>query len=92
MSIDVESFMLSDGVDPREHCTTPRFVGSLAFQVASFRSRNCQVGYDPLPENPYHGNVWDTAGKHKFSRSIQRALLKEATWLVPLPNVAIVDD
>jgi hypothetical protein len=90
MSIDIEPFMLSDGVDPRVRCTTPKFAGSLAFQVASFRSRNFQVGYDPLPENPYHGNVWDPAGKHKFSRATQRALLKEATWLVPSPGVAIV--
>jgi hypothetical protein len=91
MSVDVEPFMIADGVDARRHVTTPQFVGSIALQVSSLRSRQLSVGHDPLPENKYHGAVWVKSGRPRLSRGNQRALLKEATWFVPIAGVALVD-
>jgi len=92
MSVDIEPFMIADGIDARRHVATPQFVGSIALRVSSLRSRQLLVGYDPLPENSYHGGVWGKSDKRKLSRGTQRALLKEATWFVVIDGVALVED
>jgi len=42
------------------------------------------VGFDPLPENPYHGEVWG-----KFTKAQQRRLQQLAVWFVAIPGVKL---
>jgi len=46
------------------------------------RQEGFQVGYDPVPHNAHHGEVWGafTGAKKKFLQRI-------AQWYVPLPGV-----
>jgi hypothetical protein len=91
LSVDIEQLMIEDKLDPVQQLKERNFLGSLVFEVNSFRSRNFFVGYDPLAENPYHGAVWqDAARNSKLTRGTKKALLREAAWLVPIASVLIV--
>ncbi len=82
MSVDLERLILEAGIDPRVFATTPRWIGSVYFEAGQIRSLGCRIGYDPSPDNPYHGEVW--LGASKASRSLQLA----AVWSVPIPEVS----
>jgi hypothetical protein len=90
MSVDIEQLMIKHGVTPAAHVQDRKFLGSIAFAVRSFRSRQFLVGCDPFAENPCHGAVWqDAARDSKFTRRTRKALLREATWSVPIENIPI---
>jgi hypothetical protein len=92
LSVDLEPFILADGVDPKRHVTTPKYMASIVLAVGSFRSRNFCVGYDPLDDNPYHGGVWqDAQCNSKLTKGVRKALLCEAQWLVPVPGIPVFD-
>jgi hypothetical protein len=40
------------------------------------------VGYDPLPDNAHHGEVWGI-----FSKGRQKKLLNSAQWFVEVDGV-----
>lgn len=89
LSIDVESFITAAGIDPKAHVTTPKHIASIVFNVDSFRTNRFLVGYDPLPENLYHGGVWEVKDTSKLTKGMRSKLLKEAEWFVPLPGVSV---
>jgi hypothetical protein len=92
LSVDLEPFILANGVDPKHHVTTPKFMASIALAVRSFRSRNFLVGYDPVKDNPYHGGVWQDAHRgSKLTRGVKKALLRESAWLVAVPGIPVTD-
>jgi hypothetical protein len=92
LSVDLESFILAEGVDPKRHVTTPKFMYSIVLAVGSFRSLNFYVGYDPLDDNPYHGGVWqDAQRRSKLTRGVKKALLRESKWLVAVPGMPVTD-
>lgn len=88
MSVDIEPFIVLDGLDPQQWVTSPRWIGSVKFTAGFLRNQQLLVGFDPLeeteaqPANPYHGGVWGS-----FSRGIQQALQSEAEWFVQIPDV-----
>lgn len=90
MSVDIEKLIIEDGIDPKKHVTTPRWMGSIRIQVSPIRDASCTVGYDPLPENPpepanpYHGGVWGN-----FNRTVQKAIRQASSWFVEIPEVDI---
>jgi hypothetical protein len=81
MSVDLERSIICAGIDPRAFVTTPQFMGSVWFTAGCLRSERLQVGFDPLPQNAHHGEVWGVKDKHK------RKLQKAAAWFVPIPGV-----
>ncbi len=81
MSVDLEKSILEAGHDPRVYVTTPRWMCSLIFRTGSLRDEGFLVGFDPLPDNPHHGEIWGD-----FSRSQQRKLKSMAKWYVPIPG------
>ena len=85
MSVDIELVIIELGQDPREFVTTPRFTGSVYFNAGFLRSVGLLVGYDPLPENAAHGEVWGN-----FSRGIQKQLRAAAIWYVEIDGVSLV--
>ncbi len=84
MSVDLEKLILEAGLDPRAYVNNPRWIGSVRFLAGSLRAEGFRVGYDPLPDNRFHGEVWGN-----FTGSKQRRLMKLCTWLVPIPDVVL---
>lgn len=82
MSVDLERSILEAGLNAKQFVTTPKFTGSVWFQASFLRSEDFQVGYDPLDDNPHHGEVWGV-----FSKARQRKLLRAAEWFVEIENV-----
>jgi hypothetical protein len=69
MSVDLEALIVAAGLDPKQYVANPQWVGAVRFTASDLRGPGLQVGYDPLPENPYHGGVWGN-----FSKSTQERL------------------
>lgn len=84
MSVDLQKQIEEAGLDARVYVTSPRWVGSLRFEAGQLRGEGFKVGFDPLPENPYHGEVWGT-----FSKPAQKRLRDLCKWFVPLDGVSI---
>lgn len=84
MSVDLKRQIEEAGIDPKQWVTTPRWTGSVTLRVVDLREEGFQVGFDPLDDNPYHGEVWG-----QFSKGRKRKLLSMCDWLVPLEGVAL---
>ncbi|UIY25900.1 hypothetical protein LZK76_10915 [Rhizobium leguminosarum] len=91
MSVDIQKLIESEGLDPAIYTTSPKYLGSIRFTAGAARAANLLVGYDPLPENPHHGEVWGENRPNRFSRTQQKAICAASTWLVSVPGVLIVD-
>lgn len=90
MSVDVETLIVKSGLDPKNYVKTPVFTGAVAFSAGDVRALNLMVGYDPLEENPYHGEVWGNTKPNHFSGSQKKGLRQVSKWYVELPDVDIV--
>ena len=84
VSIDIEGSVLAAGLDLVQHITSPQFLGSVRFITGDLRSEDLLVGFDPIPDNDHHGEIWGHLPRGKRKR-----LLKKARWFVPIPNVAL---
>ena len=84
MSVDLEASILAAGLEPRNYVTTPRWTGSIRYMASRLRVESFSVGYDPLPENPHHGQVWGN-----FSKAKQRRLQQICEWYVEIDGVVI---
>jgi hypothetical protein len=77
MSVDIERLISDAGLVPSEFVTSvPRADGLL-------------VGYDPLPDNPYHAEVWGGDRPNRFSNGQRKAIAKSAQWFVQIDGVEI---
>jgi len=84
MSIDLYDLIVEAGLEPKEYLTTPRWFGSVYFTAGALRNAKSKVGYDPLPDNPYHGEVWGA-----FDRSHRDGIRSLAKWFVEIPDTGI---
>ena len=87
MSVDLQAQIEEAGLNCREFLstTTPQYTGSVRFETGKLREAGLQVGFDPLPTNPHHGEVWG-----KFTDSMRKRTLPSlASWFVEIPGVAI---
>ncbi len=89
MSVDVEARIIADDLDPHEYVTTPVFTGSVSFLASAARALNLWIGYDPIPDNPYHGEVWGNPRPNRFSGGQKKGLQNACEWYVPLEGVEI---
>lgn len=89
MSVDIEAMICGDGQNPKEYVTTPVFTGSVSFSAKDARALGLWVGYDPLPENPFHGEVWGVPRPNRFSSGQKKGLLRASEWYVPLAGVEL---
>lgn len=83
MSIDLERQIIEAGLVPRDYVTTPRWIGSVVFKAGDLRNEGLRIGFHPLPDNPYHGEVWGLTSSHA------RRLKGLATWYVSIPSVKL---
>lgn len=82
MSIDIETLMAEHGVDPAQLVDGSIYAGAVRFVVGALRERGLKVGYDPLPDNVCHGEVWG-----RFSQGDRNHLRRIAEWVVPIDGV-----
>jgi len=85
MSVDLHKQIEGAGLNAVEYVTTPIWIGSVRFVVNDLRSESFKVGYDPIPDNPYHGEVWGA-----FTNSKQRKLKSFCQWFVAINGVSIL--
>ena len=57
MSVDIEEWMIADGLDPL-HYVADAAHGAKRINAGALRTQGFQVGWDPQPDNPHHGAVW----------------------------------
>ena len=92
LSVDLEGWLVEDGIDPAGYVTNPKYMGSVVFPVEAARVLGCQVGWDPIEAdvrteaNPYHGEVW---GVGRNNKARQRAIQNASDWLVPFEGVYV---
>lgn len=84
LSVDLESEIEQAGLDAKEFVMNPPWIGSIRFDAGQLRAEEFKVGYDPLPDNPHHGEVWGN-----FTRSKQKKLLKLGQWFLEIEGVAL---
>jgi hypothetical protein len=87
MSVDLQCSIVDAGLDPFVYVTTPRWIGSIRFSAGDLRSEGFQVGYDPLCDNPHHGEVWG-----EFNKTKRRRLRQICEWFVAIQNAIIGDE
>jgi hypothetical protein len=81
MSIDLQALIEESGQDARLYVQSPPWVGAVRFDAEMLRAEKLQVGFDPLPENLFHGQVWGA-----FPKSLRRRLATLAKIFVPIPE------
>jgi hypothetical protein len=87
MSVDLQAQIEEAGRDCREFISTtsPEGIGAIRFEVGALRGVNLQVGFDPQPSNPYHGQVWGN-----FTNAMKRQTLPRlASWFMRIEGVNI---
>lgn len=89
MSVDIEALILDGGDDPKQYVITPIFTGSVAFSADNARNLGLKIGYDPIPENPCHGEVWGSPRANRFSSSQKKGLLAASEWYVEIEDVSL---
>lgn len=57
MSVNIEEWMIADCLDPL-HYLEDQSHGATRINVGDLRAQGFQVGWDPQPNNPHHGEVW----------------------------------
>jgi hypothetical protein len=71
MSVDIEEWMLEDGLEST-HYVTDLAHGAVRLNVGELRELGLTVGWDPLPENPHHGAVWGIGNGSKRKQRISK--------------------
>jgi hypothetical protein len=91
MSVDIEKMVVSAGIEPKIFVVNPVYTGAIAFSAVSIRSLGLWIGYEPLQNNPYHGEVWNSnpSRHNKFTGAQVSGLMAAATWYVPVKGVEV---
>lgn len=91
MSVDIEQLIIASGLQPKHYVVDPVFTGAVAFSASDVRSLGLWIGYEPLQNNPCHGEVWGaTPTRHnRFTKTQKDGLAAAARWYVPLRDVEI---
>jgi hypothetical protein len=87
MSVDLLCAIEQAGLIARDYVVSPRWIGAIRFEAGQLRTEEFKVGFHPLPDQPYHGEVWG-----KFTHSKQKKLLNLAQWFVTINDVALYSE
>jgi hypothetical protein len=69
MSVDIEEWMIADGLTALHYVTEPTD-GAVRISVVALRTLGFQVGWDPDGGHPHHGLVWGIGNGSKRKRRI----------------------
>lgn len=84
LSVDLQKQIEEAGLDAMTFVTTPRWMASIRFEASQLRDEEFKIGFDPLDDNPFHGEVWGTFSKAKIKR-----LFQLCNWFLPLSDTSI---
>lgn len=84
MSVDIERLIIESGQDVPTYVTTPSRIGSIRVTAGLLREHQLQVGFSPVPENPFHGEAWG-----KISKKQSKTFRLASTWLVEIPGCSL---
>lgn len=84
MSVNLQNEIEQANIDARAYVSSPPWLGAVRFEAGQLRAIELIVGYDPLPGDPHHGEVWGN-----FSKGKKRQLLNIANWFVAIDGVSI---
>lgn len=90
MSVDIEKKIIEAGFDPKEFVTNPVFICSVCFSAEQIRSVGLRVGYEPLPDNLAHGEVWSSPNSNRFTKAQKRYLANSARWYCKADDIELV--
>jgi hypothetical protein len=79
MSIDLQKLIEEAGFDPKTYIMSPPWIGAVRFTAGGLRAEGLTVGYDPVADNPYHGQVWGA-----FTSKTPKRLAALAAEFVPI--------
>jgi hypothetical protein len=82
MSVDIEQDLVAAGL--AADAMVPEGFGAVRIPIGDVRGHGMRVGSEPIPDNPYHGEVWDV--KDSKSKKLLKAVDK---WVRPLPGVSL---
>jgi hypothetical protein len=86
MSVDIEKLIVAAGLDARRFVTAPIWTGSVSFVASQVRALDMWIGFDPLPQNVHHAEVWRAPDGGTFTGTQKRGLQRAAVWYVAIPN------
>ena len=73
MSVDIESWMIADGLG-QLHYVTDASQGAVRLNVGELRKLGLKVGFDPDGGHQHHGSVWGLGGPKQRRRVAALAL------------------
>lgn len=84
VSVDLQRQIEEADLVARDYVSEPPWLGSVRFTAGTLRNEGLQVGYDPVPENQHHGEIWGN-----FTKGKKKQLLRLATWFVEMEGVSL---
>jgi hypothetical protein len=82
MSVDLGQLL--EEADKELDAMVPQGFGAVAIHIGIVRGHGLEVGSDPEPQNPYHGQIWGV--KNNKYRKVQDAV---AGWVIGLDGVSL---
>lgn len=82
MSVDHEPSMRIDNIDLEARYRNGNWLGAVALNVGFLRGLGLRIGYNPIPGNSYHCEVWGN-----ITASLKREIQENATWFVPIDGI-----
>jgi hypothetical protein len=76
MSVDLERPLTEAGLDYLAMLPDTDF-GAVRLIAGEMRELGHKVGRNPLPQNPYHGEVWDIGR----GRAAKKRIMEKSVWL-----------
>ncbi len=73
MSVDIEQWMIGDGLHPLHYLTDPS-EGATRLRVGDLRNLGMQVGWDPDGGHQHHGAVWGIGNSSRRKKVWQLAI------------------
>ena len=86
LSVDLEQLLVQDGEDVDDFFKDGDCLGVVSFPVEEVRQNDFLVGYEPIPTDIYHGEVWQPQLKRNtFAKQIK----EYASWFIPIEGVSL---
>ena len=71
MSVDIEEWMIEDGLDMLHYIRDPTH-GAVQLPVGGLRELGFQIGWDPDGGHDHHGSVWGIGNGSSRRRKVLR--------------------
>ncbi len=85
-SVLIAKLAAEAGISIEKIVASRNMLGAISVTVGQIRGRGLKVGFDPLEDDPFHGQIWE-----KITRGTANTLLSSAAWSVPIADTVITD-